>query len=182
MDEGTPEAPPPELRAVNPAYKGKNGFEPKFTDSVDPNDKHAMRVALDRHRLTERIIATKGRPIPSFEEMQKFVERIKTPATVRESIKELQEEHLEDLQALYDYQAADYIQDTRDFYASWDDTVYLEEGEQDQRIIESYRRLEVRRAEVTMPLPLSHTSPRACLRDIKKASLLTLLSWMNTLR
>jgi hypothetical protein len=80
----------------------------------------------------------------SFEEMQKYVERIETPVTVRESIKELQDEHLEDLKILYDYHAAEYIQDMKDFYVSRDDTVYLEEGERDQQIIAGYQRLEVR--------------------------------------
>lgn len=76
--------------------------------------------------------------------MQKYVARIETPETIQESIKELQEDHLEDLRALYDYHAADYIQDAQDFYVSVDDTLYLQEDEHDQRIIESYRRLEVR--------------------------------------
>lgn len=78
--------------------------------------------------------------------MQKYVERIETPATLKERIQELQQEHLEDLKALYDCHAADYIQDAKDFYASLDDTMYLEEGERDQRIAESCRALEVRQS------------------------------------
>ncbi|TEB19060.1 hypothetical protein FA13DRAFT_1698201 [Coprinellus micaceus] len=130
------------LRPPNPSYHGKNGFDVGFVEQVDSTDKYALNLALDRDRVAQRILETKGRPIPSFEEMQKYVERIETPVTVRESIKELQDEHLEDLKILYDYHAAEYIQDMKDFYVSRDDTVYLEEGERDQQIIAGYQRLE----------------------------------------
>ena len=92
--------------------------------------------------MSVRAMLTRG-PC-SFEEMQAYVERIETPSTVRESIKELQDEHLEDLKILYDCHAAEYIQDMKDFYVSRDDTVYLEEGERDQQIIAGCQRLEVR--------------------------------------
>lgn len=161
MDDSTAPNPPP-LRLPNPAYRGKNGFDVGFTEPIDPADTNALTQALDRHRLAQRILETKGRPIPrydslhghlckiltevydSFEDMQKYAERIETPATIRETIKELQEEHLEDLTLLYDYHAADYIQDMKDLYVSYDDTVYLEEGERAPEIVASCRRLEVR--------------------------------------
>ncbi|TEB06394.1 hypothetical protein FA13DRAFT_1807125 [Coprinellus micaceus] len=129
------------LRPPNPSYHGKNGFDVGFVEQVDSTDKYALNLALDRDRVAQRILETKGRPIPRYIPYSPVYGMLTDGhLTVRESIKELQDEHLEDLKILYDYHAAEYIQDMKDFYVSRDDTVYLEEGERDQQIIAGYQR------------------------------------------
>lgn len=75
--------------------------------------------------------------------MQKFVEEVETPATLRAKIQALQKEHLEDLKELYSYHSRDYINDVNDFYKSYDETQYLEANERNREIQLSYERLEV---------------------------------------
>ena len=61
-DSFTPNTVP--LRLPNPAYLGKNGFDLGFVEQVDSTDKYALNRALDRDHIAQRILETKGRPIP----------------------------------------------------------------------------------------------------------------------
>lgn len=66
MDDNSIPIPAP-LRAANPGRIGQNGFKFQFTEQVDSSDKHALQLALDRHRVAQRILETKGRAIPRFD-------------------------------------------------------------------------------------------------------------------
>jgi len=112
--------------------------------------------------------------------MQQFVTRIETSATVKERIKELQAEHMKDLQSLYSHCAADYKTESLDFFKSIDDTQYLEPDVRDRQITEGYRRLEVR-------VLLSLSSFRAfahanCFQQLWELQQFTLLTSGSVLR
>ncbi|KAF5332087.1 hypothetical protein D9611_008123 [Ephemerocybe angulata] len=120
----------PPLRQPKQQYLGKNGFEVRFND--EPVTDNGLAHALNRHRAANHTLQTKGRPIPSLQKMQQMASVIATPSTIRERIKELQEEHLDELSELYDHHADDYEQDANRFYSSIDDDTQYD----------SYKRLE----------------------------------------
>lgn len=76
--------------------------------------------------------------------MQKFAEEVETPATLREKIQALQNEHLEDLRELYSYHTRDYQNDTKDLYKSYEEIRILEADERTRELIQGWHeRLEV---------------------------------------
>ena len=80
----------------------------------------------------------------SFEEMQKVAEEVETPATLREKIQALQNEHLEDLRELYTCYTRDYQSDTKDLYKSYEEVRISEADERTRDLIQGWHdRLEV---------------------------------------
>ncbi|KAJ2915561.1 hypothetical protein MD484_g4849, partial [Candolleomyces efflorescens] len=126
---------PAVLRLPKEQYLNRNGYDVGFTEEVaDPT----LAQALDRHRVALHTLEARGRPIPSFEEMQKVAEEVETPATLREKIQALQNEHLEDLRELYTCYTRDYQSDTKDLYKSYEEIRISEADERTRDLIQGW--------------------------------------------
>jgi hypothetical protein len=60
------------------------------------------------------------------------------------AIRDLQKQHLDDLEQLYEAQAQDYLQEAMDRYHSKDDSQFLMRGENNYLAKSSYAKLDVR--------------------------------------
>jgi hypothetical protein len=66
-----------------------------------------------------------------------------TLAGVKERIAALQEQHNADLERMYAWHAAEYLQEAKDQYLSKDESLYLAKGENNPALVASYEKLEV---------------------------------------
>lgn len=130
-------------RPPNPRYEGQNGFA-IIPSNEEPIPQSAIwsSGALDRHRLALHVLAVRGQDIPNFQEMQSYVERRETPATIQESLDTLRREHQENLAALYDQIAEDYKVDAKDFFDSVDESQLHNPDMSDPNAVASSKQLE----------------------------------------
>ncbi|KAF9038186.1 hypothetical protein BJ165DRAFT_426223 [Panaeolus papilionaceus] len=129
-------------RLPNPRYieHKANGFvdfdDTPFTDTTElgGEDVHGPHLdkALDQWRYAQFVLKWKGRPVPDFETMKAEVEKTITGEDVKKKIAELEQDHIQDLERLYDMQAKEYIRELEDVYLSRDDGEYKKRDGEEQ--------------------------------------------------
>ncbi|KAF8954199.1 hypothetical protein BDZ97DRAFT_1866660 [Flammula alnicola] len=117
---------PQNLRPPKVAYAGRNGFLRGFTEPEEINDQN-IQSALEGHRRALFVMNQKKRAVPDFETMKAEAEKPDDLDSVKERLKTLQEEHLEDLRRLYAYHALDYEQEVEDRYLLNDESWFSED-------------------------------------------------------
>ncbi|KIJ65295.1 hypothetical protein HYDPIDRAFT_88958 [Hydnomerulius pinastri MD-312] len=115
------------LRQPDPAYKDRNGFREHsaLLDKDHPDD-----VTLRNHRFAQYILTQKGHYLPSPDALRELgatkSQPVETIDSINEKIKDLQEQHVRDLENLFAFQAAEYRQEMRDHQACYDDSAYMD--------------------------------------------------------
>jgi len=78
-----------------------------------------------------------------MEEMKAAVEEPETVASLQEQLKVLDKQHVADLERLYALEAEEYLDEAYDRYLSKDELLYLNKGENNPELKESYETLKV---------------------------------------
>jgi len=131
---------PPPPRRPKQSYRGTNGFtdpirlrvqglthlpnlheKPPGTDDAAARA-HTRRVrdAVERRRFGEDVLQLKGTYFPGVAAAKEMDELPETSTSVKERMKQLQERHFEEMQTLHDWQAQDYLEESRDMYLTKD--------------------------------------------------------------
>ncbi|KAG6918161.1 hypothetical protein DXG01_016146 [Tephrocybe rancida] len=112
----------PKNRLPSSRHEGLNGFTLPFLPPLDPLSEPSTS-ALDAHRAAQYVLTQKDRAVPSLKEMQEAL-KPDTKESLTKRIEDLQAQHAEDLDRMYTWHAAEYLQDARDLYMSVDDAFY----------------------------------------------------------
>ncbi|KAJ7753745.1 hypothetical protein B0H16DRAFT_761983 [Mycena metata] len=101
-------------------------MQESFSEPADDESHRSMKqppppqptLPIDQQRLSLYILTQRDRPIPSLEDMKKFLD---SPEDSEARIDELNKYYEEDLQRLYMAQAEDYLDELEDRYYAFDE-------------------------------------------------------------
>ncbi|KAF7312474.1 hypothetical protein MIND_00261000 [Mycena indigotica] len=103
----------------------------------NPDDLEKLR-AMDQYRMNLWILTQRDRPIPSMDDMKKYLDRPQDNASRRRrAVQELDEQFEEDLNRMYLAESEDYLKEAHDRYRAFENEIVDRERLEEAKAISS---------------------------------------------